>query len=193
VLGVGAATALLVFATFGTARRAWAHGDGETTKAGELVRQAIALIVNTPRDTMAIEDKITDALDSPDTEGVNLDLVKQAKDAFDAGDLHQVRALLEVSIGAQPHLSDTDVRPIGETASPATGADTAAAVRLVTGEETGTNVVVDPLEARRSFDAGTWLVLTTAIAVALAGVALAVRFRPPVSLRSMRSTPAGEA
>jgi len=182
--------ALLVFATFGTARPAWAHGDDETTKAGELVRQAIALIVNTPKDTMAIEDKITDALDSHDTEGVNVDLVKQAKDAFDAGDLHQVRALLEVSIGAQPHLSDTDVRPIGETAGPTTGADTEAAVRLATGEETGTNVAIDPLEARRHFDAGTWLVLMATFAVA--GVALAVWFRPPVSLRSMRSTPAGE-
>jgi hypothetical protein len=37
-----------------------AHGGDECDDAGVLVRQAIALILNTPDDTMAIENKITD-------------------------------------------------------------------------------------------------------------------------------------
>jgi hypothetical protein len=37
-----------------------AHGGDECDDAGVLVRQAIALILNTPDDTMAIENMITD-------------------------------------------------------------------------------------------------------------------------------------
>jgi hypothetical protein len=176
----------------GAARPAWPHQGEETTAARDLVRQGIALIVNTPDDTMAIEDKISDALKSGNTEGVNLDLVQQAKTALDAGDLHRVRALLEVSIGAQPHVSNVDVKPIGETQAPPTGAEAEAAVRLATGEESGTNVVVDALKVDRHLDAGTWLMLVVAFAVVALGVALAVWFRPPVPMSSLRSGAAKE-
>ncbi len=77
-----------------------------------LVRQAIALIVNTPDNTMSIQDKIDDALKVEKKEGVDLALVQQAKQALAAGDLHQTRTLLARSIGAQPHLSGGTVPPI---------------------------------------------------------------------------------
>lgn len=158
---------------------AFAHEDEESAKAGDLVRQAIAFIVNTPKDRMAIDDKVNDALDSTQTEGVDLDLVRQAKTALDDGDLHRTRTLLEESIGAQPHLSSAaDVLPVGQTHHGP----------LATGSETGVNVTTDALEPRRHFDAGTWAALGAMAALVLAGVLLAVRYRPPVSLREMRAS-----
>ena len=171
---------------------AWAHGGDESEQASVLARQAIALIVNTPKNTMVIEERIDDTLGAKDTEGVNLDLVKQAKEALGTGDLHRARALLEVSIGAQPHLSDTGLLPVGQTAGPVSSAEAAGAVRLATGEEAGTNVVVDPLDVQRRLDAGTWVALTAAFVVGLIGVALAIRFRPPVPVRSLHSAPTKE-
>ncbi|HET7486376.1 MAG TPA: hypothetical protein VFJ85_00505 [Acidimicrobiales bacterium] len=164
---------------------ATAHEDEKSTEAGVLVRQAIALMVNTPRDTMAVEDKVDDALASEKPAGVNLDLVTAAKEALAAADLHRARALLEVSIGASPHVNDMAVLPVGRTAGPPS--DTAAALRLATGEESGTNVAVDALAARRHLDAGTWAVLAALAVMAGAGVALAIRFRPPVPVRALRA------
>ena len=181
---VGLAAVLVI----ALATPAWAHTGEESTKATVLVGQAIALIVNTPKDTMAIEDKITDALNSKDTEGVNLQLVTEARDTLDGGSLHRVRALLEVSIGAKPHMSGLDIPAIGQTGVPPTGAEAEAAVRLATGEDTGTNVAVDPLVAQRRFDAGTWIVLAVLAAVAATGIVLSLRFRPPVPLRALRAS-----
>lgn len=167
---------------------AWGHGNEESTKAGDLVRQAIALIVNTPKNRMAIEDKVNDALTSKRPEGVNLELVTEAKTALGAGNLHRARALLEVAIGARPHMTSAEVLPIPQTAGPPGGAEVAG---LVTGAESGTNVAADALAARRRFDAGTWLALAATLIVALGGVALAVRYRPPVSVRSLRRAAGG--
>lgn len=189
-LAVITATAFVVLGVVVSTRPAWAHGGDESDEASVLARQAIALMVNTPKNTMAIEERIDDTLDAKDAEGVNLDLVKQAKETFDAGDLHRARALLEVAIGAKPHLSDASLLPVGQTAGPATDAE--SAVRLVTGEEAGTNVVVDPLDVQRRLDAGTWVALIAAFVVGVIGVALAIRFRPPVPMRSLRSAPTRE-
>ena len=155
-----------------------AHEDEESAEAGELVRQAIALIVNTPNNRMAIDDKVNDAVDATKTKGVDLRLVGQAKTALGDGDLHRTRTLLEESIGAQPHLSGSaDVLPIGQTHQ----------APLATGSETGIDVTTDALEARRPFDAGTWAALGAMAALVLAGAGLAFRYRPPVSLRSLRT------
>ena len=170
-----------------TVTPASAHEDEESVEAGVLVRQAIALIVNTPRDEMAIKDKIGDALGSEKPEGVDLALVEQASAELDRGDLHRVRALLEVSVGAMPHMSGMVVRPILETAGPPATNETARALRLATGEETGTDVAIDGLDARRTFDAGTWTALSAFAVVAAAGLALSVRFRPPVPLHALKN------
>ena len=82
-----------------TPAKAWA--DGNEDRAYDLVRQAIALIVNTPADVDAITDKIDEALSAKDQSQVQIPLVQQAKDALARGNLHRVRALLEKSIGAR--------------------------------------------------------------------------------------------
>jgi len=184
----GSVAVAVVMSVSLAAAPAWAHQGAESAKAADLVRQAVALIVNTPANGMAIEDKVNDALNSTQPQGVNLDVVRRAKAALAAGDLHLVRALLEVSIGARPHLTNAEVRAINETAGPPSGAEVEG---LVTGAESGTNVAIDALAARRRFDAGTWLALAASFVVALAGVALAVRYRPPDSIRSLRAGAAG--
>lgn len=186
----GIAAALVAIAVV-TVAPAAAHEGEKSEEAGVLVRQAIALIVNTPKDGMAIEDKITDAIESEDVEGVNVDLVEQASVAFEDGDLHRARALLEASIGARPHLSGFDVMPVGRTHGPMESDDPQMAMRMATGEESGTDVVIDPLDPPHRFDAGTWAALAAAVGLGAVGVALAVRFRPPVSLRSLRARAEG--
>jgi len=160
-----------------TAPPASAHGGDESQKASDLVRQGIALIVNTPKDTMAIEDKINDAIHSKDPHGVDIDLVRQAKDAFDAGDMHRVRALLEVSIGARPHLNSALPGSIRH-APAAPGADTAN-YQLATGDSPGPGIADDPLITRRHLDGRNTVMLVLSILAVAAGVALAIRFRPP--------------
>ena len=165
---------------------AYAHTGEQSEEASQLVRQAIAIIVNKPSDRMGIEDKINDALDSKVPEGVNLDLVRQAKTAFDAGDLHMTRGYLEESIGARPHLGSGLPVAIGQ--SPPTTSTTEAA----TGEETGTNIASDPLVVHRHFDGRTTTMLVVAIVLLAAGAALAVRYRPAHPLGHGR-VPAKEA
>jgi len=155
---------------------AGAHEGEGSEEAGVLVRQAIALIVNTPNDTMAIEDKIVDATESDDQEGVDIALVRRAKDALDAGNLHRARALLEVAIGARPHLSSALPLDVGK--APAAPGSGTAALNLATGDDPGGGLADDPLVARRHLDgriATTFALSLVAIAI---GVGLAVRYRP---------------
>jgi len=144
---------------------AWAHGDDEAADAFTLVRQAIALIVNTPGNQMAIADKIDDALAAEDTDNVQVPLVQQAKDALAAGDLHRTRSLLEAAIGARVHTSTADPVPIGQPAP-------------VTGEQTGTLATVDAISGRHGLTGTDWILLATSLVVAAAGIALSTRLRP---------------
>lgn len=145
---------------------AFAHGDGEPTGAVDLIRQSIALIVNTPDDTDKITDKINDAAETPDTTGVNLPLVEQAQDALAAGDLHRTRTLLEQAIGARMHTGDADPVVIGNVPPPAAG------------EDTGTLAAIDALPGRSGLHGRDWTVLGISIVLALAGALLSVRLRP---------------
>jgi hypothetical protein len=158
----GLTAALLIFAP----ATAWAHGDDESERAFDLVRQAIALIVNTPDDTMAIADKIDDAIGSGDTSDVRIPLVEQARDALAAGDVHKARALLEQSIGARVHTSGADPVAVGHAPPPITGAGT------------GTVAAIDALPGRGGLRGGEWALLAVCVAVALAGVTLSIRLRP---------------
>ncbi len=146
---------------------AWAHGDEESQRAYDLVRQAIALIVNTPGNHEAIEDKVNDALEAKDTSQVKLPLVEQAKQALEADDMHQVRARLEAAIGARVHTGNADPVPIGEPAP-------------VTGEETGTVAAVDALPGRNALTGGDWVLVAVSALVGLVGIAASVRLRPHV-------------
>jgi hypothetical protein len=146
-----------------------AHGEGDSDESLVLVRQAIAYLVNKPGDTMDVEDKINDALEAPHTEGVNLILVKQAMDALDAGDMMQVRQLLEKSIGARPYVGSEDPVQIGKVPPPLTGADT------------GTLAALDPMPGRHGLTGGDWAAIVAAVLIALVGVALSFRLRPKVA------------
>jgi len=154
---------------------AWAHGGDENTSAYDSVRQAIALIVNSPGNHEAIDDKIGDALVSDDTDRVNLDLVKQAQAAMDREDEHATRRLLEAAIGARVHTGIADPVPIGEPAP-------------LTGAATGTVAAVDAMPGRYGLTAAAWTTLAVSLLIAAAGVALAFQLRPP----SSASGPGGE-
>lgn len=148
-----------------------AGGDepGESDQSATLVRQAIALIVNTPGDMEGIEDKIVDAQKAPRRQGVDLGLVGQAAGAFERGDMHEVRALLERSIGARPHVGTDEPLPIGQTRGEP---------GMATGAEAGTDVAIDGLAPDRSRSGDDWLALAGLAVLAAAGAWLAARFRP---------------
>lgn len=166
-----ALVALSLIAVLAVAGPAAADEPGESDESAQLVREAIALIVNTPGDMEGIEEKIVDALEAPKQEGVDLDLVDEAAALFPTEDMHEVRALLERSIGAQPHTGEEDPLPIGETPG-------SPGVTMATGAETGTNVAIDALEADRDLSGVDGLGLVGLAALAAAGVWLAARFRP---------------
>lgn len=148
-------------------RPAAAHEPGESAEASELVRQAIALIVSTPEDAEAIEDKVADAQEVEDQEGVDVALVGRAGEAYEAGDLHEARTLLERSIGARPHLGATDVAAIGEVSEDSTAR----------GAEAGEAPILDPLDTG-GIDGGDAVALAVGAGLVLAGVVLAVLWRP---------------
>jgi len=148
-----------------------ADEPGESDESAQLVREAIALIVNTPGDMDAIEDKIVDAQEAPNQDGVDLDLVAEAEEAFEREEMHEVRALLERSVGAQPHPGDQDPLPIGETRG-------SPGMPMATGAETGTDVAIDDLAPDRDLSGSDGLGLAVLAALAGLGVWLAIRFRP---------------
>ena len=144
-----------------------ADEPGESTVASELVRQAIALIASTPQSMGAIEDKIGDALEVEDQEGVDIALVRRAAEAFEAGDLHETRSLLERSIGARPHFGATDVAPIGEVSEHG----------MARGAEAGEAPILDPLDTS-DVDGGDTAAIALGAALMVAGVFLGLRWRP---------------
>jgi len=81
---------------------ALAHeGEGEVP-ALELAQQAIAIIRSQPELMDEIEDRIADAIESEDPEGVDITKVEEAQEAFEGGDMVQTELLLEQAIGACP-------------------------------------------------------------------------------------------
>jgi hypothetical protein len=172
-LRVSAVLAVLLLAVVpGTA---WAHGPEETNSAYDLVREAITLIVNTPDDMDSITDKINDAIEATDSSNVQIPLVQQAKQAAEGGDMHQVRTLLEQSIGARVHTEAAEPVPIGQPA-PAPAPTPAAAP--ATDADKGKVAVLDPMPGRGELSGGDWVMLAISILVGLVGIALSLRLRP---------------
>src|SRR5262249_13198605 len=133
-----------------SAAPAMAHGEGDSDQASVLVLQAIGIITNKPGAMDDITDKIDDALKAPDKEGVDLAQVQAAKDALDAGDMDQIRTLLQQSL---------------QSGAPMQGA---------TGEQTGTTVVHKGLNTRRSLAGGDWVLLAVSVVVLALGAWLSV-------------------
>jgi hypothetical protein len=150
---------------------AFAHGEGDSDESLVLVRQAIAFLANKPGDQADVEDKINDSLKAPRKAGVNLTVVKQAMDAMDAGNMTQVRQLLQRSIGARPYAGTADPVQIGKVPPALTGTDT------------GTLAALDPMPGRGGLTAGDWAALAVSVVIVLVGVALTFRLRPKLPHR----------
>ncbi len=157
----------LAAAVLGGARPAAADEPGESTVASELVRQAIALIVNTPGNVDGAREKVGDALEVDNREGVDIPLVRRADEALLAGDLHEARTLLERSIGARSHLGANDVAPIGEVSQDGTAR----------GAEAGDAPILDPLDTG-DIDGGDATAIAIGVVLAAVGAFLGLRWRP---------------
>ena len=155
-----------VFLTPTTATRAaWAHGAGETTMGYVLVQQALGHLAHDSSHVgvEAAMEKVDDALATKDQAGVDVAEVRMAKTALQADQVAAARALLQHSI-------------------------TAATSQLVpaVGEETGTAVVGLPLPGRGTLAAADWALGSLSLVTILAGIGLAVWFRPVDNLRRLR-------
>lgn len=157
-----AALLIGVWLTMTAAAPAMAHGGEDSDQASVLVLQAIGILTNKPGAMDDITDKVNDALNAPDKQGVDTAQVQAAKDALDKGDMDQVKALLTKALGANP---------------PMTGA---------VGEETGTTVVHDALNPRGHLAGGDWVLLAISVVVLLLGGWLSLRYRPAEGVRALR-------
>lgn len=138
-----------------------AHGEGDSDQSRVLVLDALTYLANKPTGYMdEVTDKVGDALEAPDTAGVNLTKVKAAQRALKRNDMMQVRSLLQASL------------------APMTGP--------VTGEDPGTTTMPDPLTVHTSWAGSATVLAGVSAAAVLAGLVLAWRWRPSLSVRQLR-------
>lgn len=158
VLVVGLVTAALLTLTTAPA---FAHGAGESTDARVLVLEALSYMANQPTgfEDMAAE-KIRDANDATEVEGVNMAMVRDAMIQMAAGNVSQSRTDLQ-----------TSMQPMGERA---------------TGTETGTTLMEDPLEPNTTWTTGQWLLAIGSLSIVLLGVVLAYLWRPEKTVHELR-------
>lgn len=144
---------------------AHAHGDGETQEGYVLVQQALAHLAHDtgPEGIDLAMEKVDDALETEDQEGVDIAELRQGMKALESGQVDRSRTLLQESI-----------------------ADALAGLPLATGYETGTRLVPSELPGRGPLEGSDWLVLGLCIAVSGLGVWLSVRFRPHESVSALR-------
>jgi hypothetical protein len=79
-----------------------AHEGEEKVPARTQVAVADAILRTQPEQMELAADRINDALEAEDHEGVDLDRVKQAKETLEAGDMAKTELLLEQALGACP-------------------------------------------------------------------------------------------
>lgn len=145
---------------------AWAHGEGETKVGYVLVQQAVGHLAHDAGHVgmdQAME-KINDALETDEQQGVDIALVQQAKTALEAEDIPAARALLERSI-----------------------AEAVAALPPATGVQTGTRQVLLPLRGRGALSGVDFVFAGVSVLLLLVGLVLAVAFRPRDSVRRIRA------
>src|SRR5262245_25753105 len=81
---------------------ALAHEEEKQVPAQTLADEAIAIIRSQPEQMDAIADKVNDATESKDAEGVDKALLDEAKTSLEGGDLSRTELLLEEAIGTCP-------------------------------------------------------------------------------------------
>ena len=159
-----ASVVVVLLGSVAFASPAWAHGDGETEEGYLLVQQALGHLAHDsgPEGVMLAQEKIGDALATADQEGVDVSLVEQGQAALSAGDVEAGRALLQEAI-----------------------TEAVSALAPATGEETGTSVIASDLPGRGALAGRSWVFLVLSVLLAVAGTALAVRYRPAHTVRAL--------
>ncbi len=156
----------LVLASAVSAGVAWAHGGEDDPPEGYLfVQQALGHLAHDqgPTGVLDAEAKIQEALGGADQDGVDVDLVRQAQAALTAGQIAVAQRALQESIAIA----------VGEL-TPATG------------EQTGTTVVGEPLPGRGPLSGTSWVLGVVSLLLLVAGVGLALWFRPADNLAQLR-------
>lgn len=155
---------VVILGSVAFASPAWAHGAGETKEGYLLVQQALGHLAHDSSMTGVdlAQEKINDTLATTDQQGVDISLVKQAQEALTAGDVEAGRALLQESI-----------------------TEAVSALAPATGEETGTGVIASDLPGRGALAGRSWVFLVLSVLLAVAGTALAVRYRPAHTVRAL--------
>jgi len=144
---------------------AFGHGDDETQEGYLLVQQALGHLAHDTSSEgidLAME-KVDDALETEDQEGVNVAEVEDGMRALETGQVERARALLQDSIE-----------------------EALAEQPTATGYETGTTVVMSALPGRTELNGQDLGLLVGSFAVAGLGLVLAYRFRPRDSVRALR-------
>ena len=163
---LAAVAAISLLAAFWSAPAAWADGEGETTEGYLLVQQALGHLVH---DTgmsgidLAME-KVDDALETDDQEGVDVAELERGMAALESGDVGMARTLLQDSI-----------RQATTALPPATG------------NQTGTRIVTPELPGRPDLRAQDWVLVATSALALVSGVWLAFLFRPRDTIRTLRT------
>lgn len=98
ILFVGIAIVLMVLVP---SAAALADGGDEDFTAADFVEQAIGLLQGQPEMRDLIADRISDALEDDEVEGVDLKLVAEAQMAFQQNETRQTLELLARSIGVK--------------------------------------------------------------------------------------------
>lgn len=173
--GVTLALALLLAATVSIGP-AWAHGAAGGAEEGFVfVQQALGHLAHDqgPKGVADAEVNIQDALSATDQEGVDVALVRRALVSLTAGRTAVAQQTLQLSI-----------------------VDAVSQLKPALGEQTGTTVVGEPLPGRGSLTGTDWTLGGVSLLLLLAGVGLALWFRPAENLAQLRrgltATPATE-
>lgn len=166
--------AVMLMLLWTTAAPAQANG-AESDQASVLVQQAIALVAG-DAGPARISERINDALEAPNQEGV------------DAVKVRQALAVVE-GVGAQATASQrTEAMLQAHSLLQASIAVTAPLKpNMATGEETGTTVVLDDFQPPRGIGTRGDLALVVLSLLAIGGGLLLARWlRPPHTLRQLR-------
>ena len=144
----------------------WADEPGETDVGYLLVQQALGHLAHDTTDAgveLAME-KVDDALNTEDQEGVDVAELQQARAALEAGDVAQSRTQLLESIS-----------------------EALSQLPPATGEETGTTTVPSALPGSGAMSGSDWMLLVVSVLLMGLGGGLAWRFRPSDNLRHLRA------
>ena len=144
----------------------WADEPGETDVGYLLVQQALGHLAHDTTDAgveLALE-KVDDALNTEDQEGVDVAELQRARAALEAGDVAQGRTQLTESIS-----------------------EALSQLPPATGEETGTTTVPRALPGGGALSGSDWVLLVVSVLLMGLGGGLAWHFRPKDNVRHLRA------